>query len=339
MSRPGPFSVAAIVAFACSRELLLVGSLLALQIGFAGAVRAQGADSDLDIGWSNSTDLSVVVAKGNADTESFGLDNTLKRHWKRSNFSFEVDIFQTNEADDRFLLIESGLTWLPGETPPSGGDTIVVEPPVETEASRLFVEGKYDHEFRERLFWSTGASWDRNEDAGILNRYIAFGGLGRVWWKREDLEFRTVWAISYTDREEDAVDSKKDERFGGVRFSTDYLNKWGKLVVYENGFKANMNMRDRHDYSLDMTNTIKIDINHRLTLKIGLQTLFESEPALEDVDVVARVILVDPDGVPASGDEFFETVDTGGFKLVVSDGRTRKEGIDEIFKTSIVIRF
>ncbi len=184
--------------------MLLVGSLVAALIGFAGETRAQGVASEEELGWPTETDLSVIVSKGNADTQHFGLDNTLVRQWRQSSFELEVDVFQTNEADDRFLLIEPGLTWLPGADPPPGSTT-VVEPPLETEAARFFVEGKYDHEIAERLYWSAGASWDRNEDAGILNRYIAFGGFGRIWWDREDLEFQTVWALSFTDREEDAL--------------------------------------------------------------------------------------------------------------------------------------
>ena len=57
---------------------------------------------------------------------------------------------------------------------------------------------------------------------------------------------------------------------------------------------------------------MSIIISDHLSLKVSLQWLFEHDPALEDADVIARVNLVDPDGVPGSGDEFFETVESGG---------------------------
>ena len=320
-------------------KMLLIGSLVASLIGLAGQTRAQEVDSEEELGWSNSTDLNLVVAKGNADSQHIGLDNKLQRHWRRSNFQLKVDILQTNEADDRFLLIEPGLTWEPGEDPPPG-NTTVIDPPLKTEAARFFVEGKYDRKFRERLYWSTGASWDRNEDAGILNRYAAFGGFGRVWWNREDLKFETVWALSYTDRQEDAVDPEKDQRFGGARLSWDYMNKWGKLAVYKNRFKANVSLKDLGDYSLDMTNSISVNISNHLALKVSLQGLFESQPALEDVDIVAQVELVDPTPLdPGNGDEFFRTLESGGSRLLIGTGETRKEQIDSIFKTSLVVKF
>lgn len=322
----------------CRERHAVLLLLIVTVISFVGDSHAQGAKSEEELGWSNSTDLSVVAAQGNADTQNLGLDNTLHHHWKRSNFQLKIDVLQTNEADDRFLLIESGLTWLPGEDPPPG-NTSVIEPSLETEAARFFFQAKYDHEFRKRLHWSAGASWDRNEDAGILNRYIAFGGVGRTWWDREDLEFQTVWALSYTDREEDELDPLKDERFGGLRFSWDYLNKWGKLVVYENDFRANMSLKDSADYSLDMKNSISVKLSSHLALKVSLQGLFENEPALEEVDVLARVQLVDPDDVPASGDEYFETVGSGGSELFVRSEDIRKDELDMIFKTSLVVNF
>jgi putative salt-induced outer membrane protein YdiY len=321
-----------------SRDMVLAGLLAVALLGSSGETRAQGATSEAQLGWSNSTTLSVVVAEGNAKTQSFGFDNRLRRHWKQANFQLKLNLFQTNEADDRFLQIEPGLTWLPGEEQPPGS-TSVVEPPIETEAARLFVEGKYDREIRESLYWSAGASWDRNEDAGILNRYIAFGGLGKIWWKREDLNFQTVWGLSYTDREEDDVDPEKDDRFGGLRFSWEYMNKWGKLAVYENDFTANMSLKDADDYSLNMTNSISVDLSSHLALKVSLQGLFENEPALEDVDVVARIQLRDPDDIPGSGDEFFETVETGGSELVVRSEDIRRDQVDMVFRTSLVISF
>ena len=85
--------------------------------------------------------------------------------------------------------------------------------------------------------------------------------------------------------------------------------------------------------------SISVKVGSHLSLKIGLQALFEAEPALEDVDLVARVVLRDPDLIPGSGDEFFETVASGGSELPVGSGDVLKEDIDLIFRTSLVINF
>ena len=316
--------------------------LVVALVGTIGTVRAQDVHDEEKIGWSNSTELTVAATEGNVASQTIGFKNTLRRHWKRSKFQLKLDGMRADDADDRFLLVEPGLTWEPGEDPPPFVTT-VGEPTLEVDVQKYFVESKYDRHITDKVFWSAGGSWDRNEDAGIINRFIAFGGIGHVWWNEEDLEFQTAYGLSYTDREEDEPDPEKDDRFLGVRLSWEYMNKLGKAAVYRNDFNANINSKDTADYSLSMTNSIGVNLSQHLSLKVSLQWLFENEPALEEVDILAQVVLVDPTPLmPGSGDEFFETVDPGdpgGIEIEFGEGNIRKEELDTIFATALVIEF
>jgi hypothetical protein len=318
------------------------GLTLAAALAMLGAVDGLGAaeedEEEKKRAWSNSTDLSVVVTDGNSETETVGFKNTLRRTGERSRFRLKLDAVKSDTADDRFTVLEPGLVWFPGEPVPEG-ETTVIEPGLEPDVERYFAEGRYDQDITKRLRWHAGGSWDRNEDAGILNRYIAFGGLGHVWRGEEDFHLSTTYGLSYTDREEDEPDPEKDDQFFGLRLSWDYLNKLGKVAVYENDFTANMSQKDTSDYSLNMVNSVGVNLSDHLAMKVSLQWLYENEPALEDVDVVAYVELVDPDGIPASGDEFFRTVSTGGFELTLGEEDIRKKDLDTIFRTSLVISF
>lgn len=81
-------------------------------------------------------------------------------------------------------------------------------------------------------------------------------------------------------------------------------------------------------------------MNSHLSLKASVQWLYESEPALDtDLDVIAFAEVVNPDGIPGSGDEFFRTLPSGGVKLVVGTGNARKDKLDTVFRTSLVISF
>ena len=90
------------------------------------------------------------------------------------------------------------------------------------------IENRYDRNISERFFWNAGVSWERNKNAGILNRYIGFAGVGNRWWSREDLKFSTTYGLSYTDREDEVQDPLKDDTFVGFRFGWEYLNQWGQ---------------------------------------------------------------------------------------------------------------
>jgi hypothetical protein len=289
--------------------------------------------------WSNATDFSLVVTEGNSETKTFGFKNSLKWSGEESRFRLKFDAVSSETADDRYLLVDAGLTWLPGEDPPPTTGTTIITPGIEPDVERYFVEGRYDHEISKRLEWHVGGSWDRNEDAGIKNRYIAFSGLGHNWKAEEDLEFRTSYGFSFTDRDEDEPDPEKDDQFIGARLGWDYMNRFGKAALYENDFTANISLQNTSDYLLDMVQSVGVHLTDRLALKVSVQFLYAAEPALEEVDLIGLVELVDPDGTPGNGDEFFQTVSTGGGEFEFGKADIRKDELDTIARTSLVINF
>ena len=288
--------------------------------------------------WSNSTELSLVVTEGNSNKSSVGFKDTLEYKKGKGRSRFRVDTLRTDKSDDPFLLVEPGQTFLPGEAP-AGAPTRAVHPAPEPDIERYFAEGRYDHNLSKKATWNAGASWDRNKDAGILNRYIVFSGLGNTWVDREDLAFRTSYGLSYTDREEEIEDPEKERHFPGARLSLDYKDKWGASTIYDDDLTFNMSLEDLSDFNIDFTQGFSVSMNRYLSLKVSLQFLYASEPALEDVDVIARVNLVDPDGIPGTGDEFFETVESGGTEITLREDSLRKKELDTTFRTSLLITF
>jgi hypothetical protein len=67
--------------------------------------------------------------------------------------------------------------------------------------------------------------------------------------------------------------------------------------------------------------------------------LYNSLPALEEVDLVGQVVLVDPDGVPGSGDELFETVASGGAPVDLGTVPERKEKLDTVVTMTLGVTF
>jgi hypothetical protein len=290
------------------------------------------------LGWFNSTELSVVYASGNSDSQTYGLKETLRRVWEKARFKLRADYLRADTADDRYLLVGAGITFLPGEQP-SDPPTSVVQPPLEPDVEKAFVESTYDREISERFFWSAGASWDRNEDAGILNRYIGFGTVGHHWFKRDDFSWDTTYGLSYTDRHEEHTEPGRNEEFFGIRLGSELRMKMGAVTSFENEFTGNASLSDLDDFTLDMSNSVTVRMGKHISLKVSLQYLFNNLPAFEEVDVIARVVLEDPDGVPGSGDEFFRTVSSGGSEITVGESPVHKEQLDTVFRTTLVIDF
>lgn len=290
---------------------LMIVFVLATLLGVYDApLLAQDEDEaeEAKIGWSNMTDLSLVVTEGNSNTETFGFANRLRRNWEKSRFTLRLEAVRSNTADDTFAVAES---------PDNPDDVVIVRPAKTSDVEKYLVLGRYDRQITEKFFWNVGGSWDRNKDAGIINRYVGWAGVGNIWWDRDDLAFSTDYGISYTDREEDIPDPEKDERFAGVRFGWDYLNDWGKVTTFTNLWSANANVSDFSDWTSDMTSAITVTMTDKIALRVSLQWLYNNLPAIEEIDVIVR------DGM--------------GNEATIGTTFIRKKSLDTIFGTSIVI--
>jgi hypothetical protein len=291
------------------------------------------------LGWSNSTDLSLVLAAGNSAAQTLGLADQLRRVWKDARFEFEVNVVRSDTTDDNFFLVAPGLEFPPGGAP-AGPPTSLIKPDPSLDIATYLIGGSYERNITPRFFWKTGASWDRNDDAGILNRYIVHAGVGNKWADSEGRRFATTYGISYTDREEETPDPEKDRRFPGARLGWDYMERLREGTTFDNKFAANVNLSDATDYSINTTAGLTVAVISHISLKVSLQWLYENEPALEtDLDVIAFVELVNPDGIPGSGDERYRTLSSGGSKLVLGSADARKGKLDTIFRTALVIKF
>jgi hypothetical protein len=157
---------------------------------------------------------------------------------------------------------------------------------------------------------------------------------------RERRRFTTSYGLSYTDREEEKPDPEKDRRFAGARLGWDYMERLNAGTTFDNKFAANVNLSDPTDYSINTTSALTVAVVGHVSLKVSLQWLYEHEPALEsDLDVIAYVEVIDPDGIPGSGDERFRTLSSGPLKLVLGSADARKDRLDTVFRTALVIKF
>jgi len=288
--------------------LLLATSALAVaQEAEETATATETEEAEVDTGWSNETELSLVVTQGNSDTQTFGFKSALGRKWKRGDYSLRLESVRSDTADDRYAVADPG----------SDGGFIVVQPSPTLDVDKALILNEYHHKITDKFTWNAGLSWDRNKDAGIVRRYIAFAGVGNIWWDRDDLKFSTDYGFSYTDREEETPDPEKDDQFVGVRISWDFLYKIGKVTTLTNIFNINSNVNDFNDYYFDTTTAVAVAMNSHLALKVSLQFLLNNQPALEEID-----LFLDPDQVVNIG-----TVEVP------------KDSLDTVFNTSLVIHF
>ena len=144
---------------------------ICLTVCLASGLDARAQDKAKEppkLGWSNSTDYSLVLTAGNSATQTWGFSDQLRHVWKDARFEFEVNVVRSNTSDDRFFMVAPGLEFPVGGTPANPATSLVTPEPTLDVANSL-VAG-LERNITPRFFWNAGGSWDRNDDAGIVNR-------------------------------------------------------------------------------------------------------------------------------------------------------------------------
>jgi len=263
-------------------------------LGIAGSllVFTPSARAEEPTGWTDTAELSLVATSGNSENTTFGFKNQLRRAWDRSSFQLDAGGIRVESktftrfavgAPTSFNVVETSVT--------------------DVTAENYYLIGRYDRKITDRFFWFAGGGWDRNEFAGIKNRYNGFGGVGNVWVDTETVKFRTDYAISYT-KQDDLIDVPGvSDDFVGVRVGWNYLHQFGANTTYVNDLIIDENLDETQDYRANMINSVAVAMNSRVALKVGLQWLYDNEPSFEGVtlfDVPGGTVL---GTVPAQLDE------------------------------------
>ena len=228
---------------------------------------------------ANSTELSVVVVSGNAESTSYGFrDKFVATWWPKSSLEITASAVRVETTTKK--------------VDPDTGD---VDEETNTTASNKMILGRYNYKVTDHFFWFAGAGWDRNRPSGIDSRYTAFGGVGNIWVDREDLKFRTDYAASWT-KEEDTLDNPNvDDSYIGVRLSDALLWKLGANTVFTNDTIVNENLDETSDLRVDMTNALAVNMSKHLALKVSLQWLYDHEPAA--LSISSGEVLVEADNL------------------------------------------
>lgn len=226
-----------------------------------------------ELGWSDQAELSLVAVGGNAESSSLALRNILTRTWSDALFKLEAGALraETTSFDRRGRLL------------PDGSVEVIDNKNSELTAENYFLRGRYDANFRPTVFWFTGAGWERNEFAGIANRYGVIGGIGRTWSATDTFKLKTDAGLTFTH--EEAVDGLFEDEFLGFRLGYDLSRVLTPTTTWTSVLLIDGNFDQTSDYRGDWTNAIAVAMTDRLSLKATLQLLYDHEPGFVRVPV------------------------------------------------------
>lgn len=258
--------------------------LVFLFLVFAASGGASAQEEEKKLGWADQAELALVVTAGNSETSTFGFRNVLSRIWEKAEFHFEAAGLRTEtttisrtpigESFDDFEVREDRESMLTAEN--------------------YLARAKYDRQVASRFFVYGSGGWERNEFAGVRNRYSGAGGVGNIWADREIMKWRTDYGLSVTN-EEPTVGSS--DTFAGLRVSSDFLRKLTSSTTVTNLTILDENLEETDDLRLDSTTAVAVSIAQHLALKVSLKFLFDNVPSFVETELVSPATGV-PIGIP-----------------------------------------
>ncbi|HEY7698053.1 MAG TPA: DUF481 domain-containing protein [Vicinamibacteria bacterium] len=250
--------------------------VLCLVLASVEARSQEPAPPEKKLGWQDKAELALVWTAGNSETSTFGFRNTLSRIWADAELHVEVAGLRTETAT---------VTATPVGT---SADDFVIERDSSSAltAENYLARAKYDRTLRPRLFAFGTGGWDRNVFAGIENRYNAAGGIGNIWYDREDFRFRTDYGISVTHQLQTVGD---DVTFAGLRLSADLMRKVSPSTTLTHLTIAEENLDETDDFRLDSLTALAVAMNKRLALQVSLKFLFDNVPSFVEADLLSPI--------------------------------------------------
>ncbi len=286
----------------------LLSTVVFTILALAAVEEAMGQEEEeKKLGWSNVADLGLVLTGGNSRTSTFTFDDKLSRTWENATLAFGFSGLRTKTTDDRIAVV-------------AGPDdfNVLEDELADLDTERYTVDGEYRRDVNAKLYWIAGAGWTRDLNAGIQNMTTVYGGLGNTWWNREDSHFRTDYALTYTNREEEIEDPALDGSFPALRVSLDYMKRFGSNNQYDNDFTILPNLKDLEDYQFDWTNSLTSNLTSLLALRVSLQLLYRNIPGLEEI-------------------ELFPIPPSVGPSLPIGTVPVRRMKLDTLFKVALVV--
>jgi putative salt-induced outer membrane protein YdiY len=230
-----------------------------------------------DPGLYVNADLSYVLTSGNSTSSSLGFKGDVTRRWAKHSLGFAAGGLRASSSSGTRVAVG---------TP---DDYEIRVPEAEPTAEYYYGRGRYDYRLSDRIFFTLGAGWERNRFSGIDDRWVGDAGVGYVLISNDRTSFRASLGVTYTD-ERYTVDDGRDGSFAGARLGWDLRQKLSESATFTHTLIGDENLEEGEDLRLDAQFGLHVAVSRTLGLKVNWRLLWDNQPAVDEIPLIA------PDG-------------------------------------------
>ncbi len=255
---------------------------VAVAVAVAGASLPAAVRAQDDPGWQGQAQIGYATTAGNSETETLSLRVRVGVESEIGRIGIEAGGLQTTSTSVRRFAERSEV----------GELVLVEEPTTSLSAERYWARFHFRHLFGPwRTFWFGRVEWDRNEPAGIRNRFTGLAGLGNDWIHRDSMRFWTEYGWTFNRERRRVEGLPRATNYPGLRFEWEYWWEFSgrteyRTTQYTNHLRIDQNLDDRADVRAVMEQELEIGISERLSVVLRLEHYYDDDPAFRAVPVL-----------------------------------------------------
>ena len=230
--------------------------------------------------WTGQANLNLAGSYGNAGSGSLGVSAAAARQKGWLRVALEGGLLRT--STDTVTRQAFGSP-----------DAFSVERTVvsQTSADRTHLRARFsepspeDGDTSPRFFAAAG--WERDAPAGVRSRYDLTVGVGTAWGRTRAggrRPFETSLGLSAIHQSDEVADPDVETASLGLRLDVRAQTRFrsADIVLVS---ASTWNLRNTDDLRLDVTGSAALPLSQRLAFRTSLQTLFDSRPSLERLNL------------------------------------------------------
>jgi putative salt-induced outer membrane protein YdiY len=220
--------------------------------------------------WSNVATLSYVSASGNSSADTLGVSDDFTRKWGLHALALKFGMIRSESTTSSFAAVD-------GEVRESRVSTVTAE--------NFFASARFDYRLKDkdRWYWYSGASWERNRPVGLDARAAVTVGAGRIFADAGATALRLDIGVGAT-REEPVVRPAAFRRdFGTFNLTSELKQRVAQGVAYVAGLSSAYDLKQSGGWLLVLKQSLTVAVLKGVAVKVGGDMNYRNVPALISV--------------------------------------------------------
>jgi len=257
-----------IIAHLPLRKLLLIPILHCIAICQAPpASSVKKANS-----WSNITTLSFVATSGNSSVDTVGFSNDFIKKWNLMTLTIKGGILRSEASSTRVTTTANSLE----------GAELQEFRTSSVTAEKYFSNARFDYRLKDkdRWYWYSGSSWERNLPVGLNSRTTVTGGIGRIVSDSDKTKWRIDTGFGYTHEEPTIPPHAFKKEFATYNLTSSLKCRFTENATYSAELTSSCSLKESQDWLSVLNQGLTLIITRATAIKIGFDMNYRNMPSL-----------------------------------------------------------